>query len=200
MRSLIQKTLKYIGIFAVILFVGFFLWLQFGIYVITNGAEREAYIKVVTAAPQLPKNFIKVYSKVYPERINGNVYKLILYRFFGERYNIPSLDISQHYMSSRRRGDLYNIVVITSYTERNFSQEQCLNFYFQYLDFTHNNIGIEAASQYFYKQPLNGLSDEQILELIVMEKNPSLYDRNKRDNGLFRGAYDVLKHKYDSGS
>ena len=66
--------------------------------------------------------------------------------------------------------------VIAVKLERNYTKEEIIALYLNYVDFLHNAVGIKtAATTYFYKDPKD-LTLEEAATLIGLCKNPSLFN------------------------
>lgn len=113
----------------------------------------------IKQAPQLPGTIIHAYNKMYPHS-------------YFERAECPCNNIL-FFQFNNSRLDKF---LATKILEENVTRSQCINAYLANFDFTHNSIGIERASIFFFKKKLNQLSVENSIKLIIMLKNPSIYN------------------------
>jgi len=199
-RNLIKKALRYCLMLMALVIAGLFLWMQLGLYLITDSTQRKMIVSEIKAAPPVPENFINVYSKVHPEEMNYSTYRCFFERVSGNYIDSPCLAAAYMFYSTIRNANFFKWGTFAIYIDNNTTRKECIQFNMHRIDFTHNNIGVEAASQYYYRKPVANLSDYEILELLVMAKNPSLYNKNRINNQPFKNAYAVIKHKYESGS
>jgi membrane peptidoglycan carboxypeptidase len=51
---------------------------------------------------------------------------------------------------------------------------------FNQTDFLNNNIGIKNAAIFYFDKKIENLNEEEIITLIVMMENPSLYNPKRR--------------------
>lgn len=194
--KILKKTLRYSLVFIGLLIAGLFLWLNFGIYTFTNSAERNAIVAEVKNAPALPERFLKIYAKVNEEEMNRDVTVWFLHALNGHPYyGQPHVKVAEEALMLRRRGEIRNIAAMAFFLSKNVSKEECVQFQSARIDFTHNCIGVEQAARYYYKKPLSSLNDDELIGIIAMYKNPSLFNPlgNKR---RFEDRVNVLKSIY----
>lgn len=193
--KILKKTLRYSLAFIGLLIAGLFLWLNFGVYTFTNSAERNAIITEIENAPVLPKRFLKIYTKLNREEMDRSVYAWFLNWANGHNYSQPHIDASAEWTITHRMGQMENIAAMAFFLSKNVSKEKCVQFKSARIDFTHNCIGVEQAARYYYKKPLVSLNDDEMIGIIAMYKNPSLFNPlgNKR---RFEDRVNVLKSIY----
>ena len=65
--------------------------------------------------------------------------------------------------------------------KKDFTHDECLRFFLSKYDFCFHSIGIEQASQFYFKKNISQLNINETLSLIAMLKNSALYNpiRNK---------------------
>lgn len=194
--KVLKKTLRYVFALLAILIAGLFLWLNFGVYTFTNSVERNEIITQVKSAPVLPERFLKIYNKVNEEEINRSVSVWFLHALNGHPYyGQPYVKVAEEFVMLRRRGEIRNIATMVFFLERNVTSTECIQFRSAYMDFTHGCIGLQKAAIYYYHKPLPSLSDDEMIGLVAMYKNPSLYNplRNKK---RFQDRVNTLKSIY----
>ena len=193
--KILKKTLRFVFAFLAILIAGLFLWLNFGVYTFTNSAERNAIIAEVKSAPALPERFLKIYAKVNEESMNRSIYSWFLDWANGHNYSQPHIDASAEWTMTHRMGQMENIAAMAFFLSKNVSKEKCIQFQSARIDFTHNCIGVEQAARYYYKKPLASLNDDEMISIIAMYKNPSLFNPlgNKK---RFEDRVNALKSIY----
>ena len=79
-----------------------------------------------------------------------------------------------------------NIAAMAFFLERNVTVTECIQFRSAYMDFTHGCIGVQKAAVYYYHKTLPALSDDEMIGLIAMYKNPSLYNPLRKSSSSFR--------------
>lgn len=68
--------------------------------------------------------------------------------------------------------------------KKEFSQNECLKFVFINYDFGYRNIGVKAASKFYFYKNIEELSEKEIVTLIAMLKNSALYNPIRNKEGL----------------
>jgi penicillin-binding protein 1A len=71
------------------------------------------------------------------------------------------------------------------------SKEAILTQYLNTIAFGYLNYGFESASRYFFGKPLVQLTKAELLALLVIPRNPALYDPYKQQNA-FTQRYTLL--------
>ncbi|MCL9806558.1 transglycosylase domain-containing protein [Flavobacterium amniphilum] len=59
---------------------------------------------------------------------------------------------------------------------KDYTKSQCKRFELQHSDFAMGNIGIKNAARFYFSKELNQLTTEEQIMLLVMIKNPSLFN------------------------
>lgn len=111
-------------------------------------------------------------------------------------------DAAVNYGVLPSRGIFWNVVLMAFLFEDYATSQQCLQYNMAHFDFTRNNLGVEAASQYYFKKPVNDLTDDEVLEILVMYQNPTIYNKqsaNPKRQALFYESFNVLKARCVSG-
>ena len=150
--------------------------------------NQEEIISIIQSAPALPERFYYLYNKIYP----------------------GSLDYGQlHYFLNRNKGyaecpcrlagykfsTLYNIHLtqLTFWLEEKVSPKECLNYYAAHMDFSNQINGILQASNYYFDKNIRDLSDYELIELIIILENPTLYNKNRKSDRLNKRVNDIMK-------
>lgn len=139
-----------------------------------SSSDRDLFITNVKSAQSLPERFYTIYDKIYPNALSKGQLSSLLNRDVDTR-ECPCRLAS--YMSSYTTN--IHLVSLTFWAEEHLSQKECLNFYVEKIDFTHNVIGIQKASEAYYSKKLEDLNDDEIIELIAIMKNPIFYNKKR---------------------
>lgn len=193
--KILKKTLRYSLVFIGLLIAGLFLWLNFGVYTFINSAERNAIVAEVKSAPELPDNFMRMYTGLYPESVNNSFYHWLYDGINGNDYELLPRSVAYNFSASVHKANFFKWAAFSMYINNNTSRNECLQAIMWRYDFTHNCIGVEQAARYYYKKPLASLNDDELIGIIAMYKNPSLFNPlgNKR---RFEDRVNVLKSIY----
>jgi membrane peptidoglycan carboxypeptidase len=91
-------------------------------------------------------------------------------------------------------GEFYYIVQLNFVLQDNLTQQQCLNKSLEKTDFTNRVIGVENFAMRYFGKPLKELNEDQVLEILVRLKNPSLYNKEKTSrHQIFMDRFNTLK-------
>jgi Transglycosylase len=199
-KKAILKAFKYFTIALRAVMACIYLVIEVGGYVKTTSEEREQMEQMFSEAPALPQNFLDVCEKVYPGALNSTMWGYVFKEGFDVTdFKYPIRDAAVTYCIHKANGSFWNIALMAFLIEDYATPQQCLQFNLEHFDFTHNNIGVEAASQYHYKKAVKDLTDDEVLEILVMYRNPTLYDRlstNPKKRALSYKSFDKLKASY----
>lgn len=131
-------------------------------------AELELLKAEIRLAKALPKPFLESYISV--NSIGGTSKNLFDQTLGKEPSACPCLDVARITLNHNptNKTVLGNAYVLAWKLEREFSQQQCLNYLASILDFHYQNIGIDAAAQYYFNRSIDSLNQEQRMTLIRM--------------------------------
>jgi len=85
-----------------------------------------------------------------------------------------------HYISSYRHGFSLTKFVYFLKIRHEFTSDDCLKLVFNQTEFLNNNIGIKNAAMFYFDKKIKNLNEEEKITLIVIMKNPSLYNPKRR--------------------
>jgi hypothetical protein len=196
---------KLTKIFLILIVSAFIIYLLTTFYLSYSAKKivtKEVFSKIITeinTAPILPKNFKETYAKVYPGIFNKSYNTTLLNAFFKKQHSTPSDQVAA-WLWMRVGGcecllpRKLIFVGFVSAIEDNTSQEKCFEYYASHFDFTNNARGLFAASQKFFNKPLDSLTFNEQLGMILMLENPVYYNK-LRDPVKFEKAIEKLKSK-----
>ncbi|MES2485038.1 MAG: transglycosylase domain-containing protein [Bacteroidota bacterium] len=189
----ILKILKRFAIILLAVMACIYLFFELGGYCITNKAERGSMAKTIKQAPALPDNFLRVYGKVYSGALDSTMWGYVFKKGFSRTdFRYPARDTAVEYCIHNRNGGFLSIAFTAFLIEDHATPQQCLQFNMSNCYLTRNITGVEAASQYYFKKWLKDITDEQVLELLVMMKNPGLYDKHSSSSRRVKLFYKAL--------
>lgn len=179
-----KKIIVTICLILIIFIVGSFLFYKYGGYLLIEKSEREELFNNINTSSPLPERFYTVYNVVNPGSLNNTLTECL----FNQALMIGN--------KSQYKECIYKDVVIMGYVsfskislrrillasllDDNFSHRQCLDYYTNRFHFTKEIKGVQAASRYYFNKHIDYLNDEEYIEIVLMMKNSSLYNKKRR--------------------
>jgi membrane peptidoglycan carboxypeptidase len=68
-----------------------------------------------------------------------------------------------------------------------------LNFIFEDFNYLYNNEGVDEASEFYFQKSVNELNDDELIGLIIMQKNPLLYNPKRFKDKFDQKVNEVKK-------
>ncbi|MGB1295870.1 MAG: transglycosylase domain-containing protein [Flavobacteriales bacterium] len=149
-----------------------------------NPEVINSLVKKAKTSKQLPQAFIDVYYKINTKR---NSKEVLYHALIDQRTRpCPSMEMAGFisHVAINNNKFLANRYVFAMKLENYLSQEECLNYLTERHDFLYSNIGIRQASTYYFKKDLEHLNTKEYATLVLMLKNPSIYNPKKNPNRL----------------
>lgn len=176
MKNYLKRIFVFLGsiIFLMICVYGYY---AYRFHQNLKTTEFNQIISKAKAESELPQKFFETYEKLNPKSTD--------YGFWGSlihQTECQSLNMARRiypYVKNQNSNRLENMsfeYFLTLKIERNLSQIQCLNYFAKSSDFIYGNIGIERASEFYFKTNIENLDSKQIEILVKMIKNPVLYN------------------------
>ncbi len=163
---------------------------EFGGYLIVDKKERESVIEQIRSVPQLPKRFYELYNLIHKNTVaNHNHWSLIINNLLiNNKESCPCNDVA--YFSNYYSG--VKKIIFTFHIEKFVTQKECLNFLVEKYVFFYGCRGIKEASKFYYKKEMNTLTDKEMIELIVMMNNPSLFNKLRHPDRLEKEVNKII--------
>ena len=123
------------------------------------------------------KSFLNLYHKLYkPKSIK--FYSLKNSKLGLPKDDCPCLDVARYYGVHNSRNFKIPFVefLYTLKIEKEFKQEDCLKLILTKADLLYGNVGIKDASIHFFNKKLYYLNEKELIELVIMLENPTLYN------------------------
>lgn len=189
--------------FIILILLSAIYWLK--IYLINSVKETisekrlSEFLDSINSSPTLDNKFKEIYKKVYPRVFDEDYSVQIIKGYFRDSYHeCPCKqlaaqklkEILPHKTNSNRSLILIGLVWIL---EESATQEKCFEYLMSKYDFLYNTKGINEASIFYFKKPLENLNNEEQLGLILKIKNPLLYDNQEHPDKYSQGVIDLKK-------
>ena len=140
-------------------------------------------ISPIKSARSLPDSFKETYSKVYPDIFKNDLNATLTNSIFRKKATpSPSRQIAEQLwmvfggteLGLRRKLHYIGFIWIL---EDSVTQEKCFEYYVSHYDFGYNTRGIYNASLKFYNKPLDSLTIDEQLGIILLLKNPAYFNK-----------------------
>ena len=174
---MVRKLLKYLAIFI----VGFFIIYQLVLSDLNPMFSSNEY-KLLDFC--LTKVDVQKHIRIIDlyKRINKvSNFNAILFSGRNLKNKYPSLEIVQDGKFGLYRVSKIPFVnfIFALKTERNHSLEKCIALNFEISEFLDGNRGVVMASKYYFEKNYNSLNEDELIKLIIISSNPSLYNPKK---------------------
>lgn len=194
------KILSWSVFITLILLSGTYFWIKNFRTDVLPEKEFNKLISEISTTKPLPNNFQKTIAQIYPDIFDNNYSKHLLLQLLSNKEfqpcpcrNVALRVRTENQNVNQAVRNLYPVSLTWAIEER-VSQKQCMAYNLSNFDFTKGIIGIDQASDYYFNENLANLSTNQLLELILMIKNPLLYDKERRP-AIFNEELKILKSK-----
>lgn len=155
--------------------------------------KNEEFVDLTHKMKEAQKENLKAFTNIYQKiKINTKI----------KEEKCPC-DRATDYIGPYRHGYsptklLYKIKVKREFTQLDCYKYLLLNTDFKghYADSKIKTFGVRDASKFYFNKKIEQLNEEEILTLIAMLKNPSLYDPIRNKEGV-RNRVNVLKRILD---
>lgn len=157
---MIKKSLKiFLGILIIVVLLTFYLLSDFN-SIYRNKEFVFLKNKLNDARNEDLKHFVEIHNKIYPKAKDLEC----------------SCEIATNHVGPYRHGYSITKLFYELKVKKEYSKIDCYKFLLLNNDFNYKNIGIKAASEFYFHKKINQLNEREILTLIIMLKNASLYD------------------------
>lgn len=142
-------------------------------------------ITVIKSQEQVPDNFKETYHNVHKSSsTNKYVFNKIINKKNNECSCLAAAKIA--HISHANNAAIYkrNSFILSKKLEKECTQDECLNFLLNNFDFLYAQVGIKNAAEFYFDKNIHDLNETEHKTLIVMMKNPALYNPKKYPDKL----------------
>lgn len=133
--------------------------------------ENEEFVYLTNKLKDSQKEDLKSFKHIY-NIVNET-----------EKHKTCQCEVSTNYIGPYRHGYSLTKLIYILKVEKDFTEDECLNFQLLNYDFGYKKIGINAASQFYFNKNISNLNEEEKLTLIAMLKNSVLYNPIRNPEG-----------------
>lgn len=160
--------------------------------------ELVSLVADIKDAENVNERYYFYYDKLYPKTLEYSSNRMLLQSILTGKGSktpnqiIPSYRYSHKSNKSRNRLKSYLFSLAWKLERVGVTQKECLNWLLQNQGYLFGIKGVRNASQYYFEKELDSLNDKQIATLVLMTKNPRMYNpkreisKEKLEEGLKR--------------
>lgn len=194
---MIRRFIKYLFGFLVLVYISIDVYIY-------NCYKKERYIKsivyytrIYSSIPDdnIPDNIINAYEKVFPGTIEKRIYPDLIWAVLAPRHDNTYVQINYAYDISFA-SDL-EMISVANQLDNRLTKKQCIYAYLCKMDFLNQATGLIKAAKIYYNKDVKSLSEKECIELVIMTRNPSIYNKFTRQDILDKEVKRVLSKKSD---
>jgi hypothetical protein len=137
--------------------------------------EKKEFVYLTNKLKDSRKEGLKSFTDIYNKVNSVNTV---------EKEKRCPCEVSTNYIEQYRHGYSLTKLIYRLKIEREFTNDDCLKFLLLNYDFGYKNIGINAASKFYFNKSINNLNQEETITLVVMLKNSALYNPIRNPKGV----------------
>ena len=162
-----------------ILIIGcFYIYLTNSIDSVMSKERQEIIFAEINKSEELPNSFYIQYEKINPNGFSRSYTESLLSRFSDKLKHCACEEIYAHpgYFDNYNRLAPH---IFFYEVNKKIDSKKCLDYVLQNADFTHHIKGVKFASRKYFNKEINELNENEVLDLLIIHENPSLYYRSK---------------------
>lgn len=208
MKKRIVKVIKTSFLLGLILSITLYIFIINSWKFHLTKSEFSELIIDIKQAEKLPEKFYQFYNIEFNKSLENGILKQEFNSFISDK-NEPSISlwISKQYMLLN-----YNFFLKNSFftahslalkIEKETTRKENLNWMMKKKGFLNSQNGIKLAAKYYFNKKLFELNDIELANLVIISKNPSLYNPNKRQKlinqkvSILMDKITMTKHSFD---
>jgi membrane carboxypeptidase/penicillin-binding protein PbpC len=162
--------------------------------------EIKPYITEIKQAEELPNLFYDLYDLDNNNTLDSGTIQFLTKSLFNIKTSRPISfwlarmiyipKMKERYFINRIKIEMSLAMKIENET----SQKEQLNYTLADIDFVNGQIGVKNASKFYFDKEITELNENEVASLIVMTRNPALYNPKRRPEKL-KAEVDKLLNK-----
>lgn len=179
---MLNKLIKWFLVFLMSILVFAFLGFKF-LLSDYNPAFKPTEVNELVAdvkrARPVGEQFVEVYNQVNPILSTAD---FLFHRKMERSPASPCLDLASIRYQLIHSNNIFlgNRYVLALMLEKKLNQEECLNCLVNHFDFLNGSRTVYQAARYYFGVDFDSLTVHQQATLVVMMKNPALYNPERR--------------------
>ncbi|WP_438423878.1 transglycosylase domain-containing protein [Aquimarina macrocephali] len=163
-------------------------------------SELSEFTEDIKRAEKLPEKFYELYNMEFDGSLENAIVKQE-FRSLMSGTNKSSINLwtSRFYLHMNNK-KYYKNMFFTAHslalkTEKKTTKKENLNWIMNEMDFLNLQNGIKSASIFYFGKELFKLNDKELATLVIISKNPSLYNPLRRPELVNRKAESLMNKK-----
>ena len=200
MRKRILKLSKILFLLGIIVSIAFYIFIANSWKFHLTESELTEFTEDIKRAEKLPEKFYELYNMEFDGSLENGIIKQE-FRSLISGTNKPSINLwsSRFYLHSNNK-KYYKNMFFTAHSlalkiENETTKNENLNWVMNKMDFLNSQNGIKSASNFYFDKELSKLNDMELATLVIMSKNPSLYNPMRRPELVNRKVESLMNKK-----
>jgi hypothetical protein len=147
--------------------------------------KLELLINDIKDTPPQEEALIMMYNKVHDNALEKSTWNHFWKLVQEKPTKCPCFDAARSTYINTMHRLKENDYVISAQLEKKVTQRECLNYLFSNYNYSYNNTGVEEASLFYFQKTIGQLTEQEMIGLIIMQENVSLYNPKR-----FRDRFD----------
>lgn len=197
MANKILKNVSFLLILILLLgitgFVSVRMWLGYRFDSKIRDLGYKVFSEDIRNAQSMPNELYDAYSLVHTYNKNTLTNELLLkisLRLFDDKFamaNCPCVEVNYGFVTN-----LFDRLAVGIQLDKDVGSIKCLDYYLEHFFFHHGLRGVRNASKFYYNKPLESLEKNELIELCIMIRYPSIYDKKKNPDQLKKVLLRIL--------
>ena len=180
-------------LFLIFIFIigSFYFYLTNSIDSVMSEERQQIIFNEINESEELPNSFYIQYEKLNPNGLKRSYTESLLSRFSDKLKKCACEEIYAHpgYFDNYNR---FAPHIFFYEANRKVGAKKCLDYELQNADFTNGIKGIKSASRKYFNKEINDLNENEVLDLLIIHENPSVYNPLKRREKLIKRREYIL--------
>ena len=173
---ILWKFILFAIVLGIISWISFYVWLSWRFESVVKNLDYHSFVTEIKKTPELPDKLFKFYYTVHNYDENTTTTTQLMkapFCILNDKVNLncPCAEANYGFVLGT-----WDCLTVSLKLDSDVGPRKCLEYYLNNFDFCYGKVGIKNASEFYFKKPLDKLTQDEILKLCLMTKNPSMYN------------------------
>ena len=194
-----NKTFRKISLFILLIIFCIYLFITNAWRFDFTENEIQLYVSEINKSDSLPDMFYEYYNIDTDFSLEENTLGFLAKSFFLKNQHRPISNWLANIIYVTNRKDrsfqrlLRHQLFLAIKIENEVDSKQQFNFVLDNIDFVNGQVGVKSVSKFYFNKDVNELDNIEIATIVVMLRNPSLYNPIRRPEKVKIEAEKLLK-------